>query len=259
MGTGDEVVEIESLERSLLPQSVTEENETGAEDEPVLYTASFRETEEDFVKYQTAQWVLLSLVLVAAFGIGFFMLLYIPVRRYILRKDIRSRKLYLTPNSIVYKVTRPVPIPCFGVLQREKHVLLPSVADVVIEQGCMQSRFGVYSLRIENIGVRRPPNDDVQIQGIANPSAFRKSILTRLSNMRTEAFSRQASAIEDTPSLRIQSPSAWLSPSRNLRHDAIPHSGDLALLQKLEEVGSTVKRVQSLIEEQHSQASETAD
>lgn len=104
MGTGDEVVEIESLERSLLPQSVTEENETGAEDEPVLYTASFRETEEDFVKYQTAQWVLLSLVLVAAFGIGFFMLLYIPVRRYILRKDIRSRKLYLTPNSIVYKV-----------------------------------------------------------------------------------------------------------------------------------------------------------
>ena len=34
--------------------------------------------------------------------------------------------------------------------------------------------FGVYSLRIENVGVRRPPSDDVQIQGIANPSAFRK-------------------------------------------------------------------------------------
>ncbi|XVF48848.1 hypothetical protein PTKIN_Ptkin03bG0221400 [Pterospermum kingtungense] len=260
MGTRDEVVEIESLERSLLPESVTGEDETAADDdEPVLYTASFSETEEDFVKYQTALWVLYSLPLILAFFFGLFMLLYIPIRRYILRKDIRSRKLYLTPNSIVYKVRRPVPIPCFGVLQKEKHVLLPSVADVVVEQDYLQSRFGVYSLRIENVGVRRPPSDDVQIQGIANPNAFRKAVLTRLSNMRTEVFSRQVPTIEDTPNLRIQSPAAWLSPPRSLRHDAIPHSGDLALLQKLEEVGSSVKRVQSLIEEQHSQASETAD
>ena len=40
--------------------------------------------------------------------------------------------------------------------------------------GYLQSLFGVYSLRIENVGVRRPPSDDVQILGIANPSAFRK-------------------------------------------------------------------------------------
>jgi hypothetical protein len=40
--------------------------------------------------------------------------------------------------------------------------------------GYLQSLFGVYSLRIENVGVRRPPSDDVQIQGIANPRAFRK-------------------------------------------------------------------------------------
>ncbi|KAE8675980.1 hypothetical protein F3Y22_tig00111640pilonHSYRG00216 [Hibiscus syriacus] len=91
---------------------------------------------------------------------------------------------------------------------------------------------------------------------MVNPNAFRKAVLTRLSNMRTEVFSRQVSAIEDAPNLRILSPSAWRSP---LKHDAIPTSGDLALLQKLEEVGSSVKRVQSLIEEQHSQASETAD
>ncbi|EOY30193.1 Uncharacterized protein TCM_037483 isoform 2 [Theobroma cacao] len=241
MGTGDEVVEIESLERSLLSESITGEEGTEAEDESVLYTSSFQEMEENFVKYQTAQWVLFSLLLILAWGIGLFMLLYIPVRRYILRKDIRSRKLYLTPNSIVYKVTRPVPFPCFGVLKKEKHVLLPSVADVVIEQGYLQSLFGVYSLRIENVGVRRPPSDDVQIQGIANPSAFRK-----------------VSAIEDTPNFRIHSPASWLSPPRS-KLDAIPHSGDLALLQKLEEVGSSVKRVQSLIEEQHGQTSETAD
>ncbi|XWS26557.1 hypothetical protein CRYUN_Cryun26dG0041000 [Craigia yunnanensis] len=259
MGSGDEVVEIESLEKSLLSESVAGEEERETDDEPVLYMASFGEMEENFVKYQTAQWVLYSLALILAWGMGLFMLLYIPVRRYILRKDIRSRKLYLTPNSIVYKARRPVPIPCFGVLKKEKHVLLPSVADVVIEQGYLQSLFGVYSLRIENVGVRRPPSDDVQIQGIANPSAFRKAVLTRLSNMRTEVFSQQVSAIEDTPNLRIHYPSAWLSPPRSLKHDAIPHSGDLALLQKLEEVGSSVKRVQTLIEEQHSQTSETAD
>ncbi|XVE97858.1 hypothetical protein REPUB_Repub03eG0055000 [Reevesia pubescens] len=246
MGTGDEVVEIESLERSLLPESVTGEEKTEADDEPILYTASFEEMEEDFVKHQTTQWVLYSLVLILAWGIGLFMLLYIPVRRYILRKDIRSRKLYLTPNSIVYKATRPVPIPCFGVLKKEKHVLLPSVADVVIEQGYLQSLFGVYSLRIENVGVRRPPSDDVQIQGIANPSAFRKAVLTHLSNMRTEVLTRQVSTIEDTPNLRIHSPAAWLSSPRNIKHDVTPHSGDLALLQKLEEVGSSVKVKQGL-------------
>ncbi|XVE53938.1 hypothetical protein DITRI_Ditri03aG0042400 [Diplodiscus trichospermus] len=241
MGTGDQVVEIESLERSLLSEPVNREEETETDDEPVLYTVSFAEMEENFVKYQTAQWVLYSLVLILAWGIGLIMLLYVPVRRYILRRDIRSRKLYVTPNSIVYKVTRPVPIPCFGVLKKEKHVLLPSVADVVIEQGYLQSLFGVYSLRIENVGVRRPPSDDVQIQGIADPSAFRKAVLTRLSNMRTEVFSKQVSATEDAPNLRIHSPAARLPQPRYVERDAIPHSVDLALLQKLEEVGSSMK------------------
>ncbi|XP_031256814.1 uncharacterized protein LOC116114805 [Pistacia vera] len=173
MGSGDEVVEIENLERGLLSDKDIEKAEDDNSD-TVLYTASFREKEDNFVKYQTARWVLYSLLLILAWGIGLFMLLYLPVRRYILRKDIRSRKLYLTPNAIVYKVTRPVPFPCFGELKKEKHVLLPSVRDIVIEQGYLQSFFGVYSLRIENVGVRRPPSDDVQIQGIANPSAFRK-------------------------------------------------------------------------------------
>lgn len=157
MGSGEEeVVEIDSLERGLLPDADA--------DDPVLYTASFLEKEDNFVKYQTAQWVLYSLLLILAWGIGFFMLFYLPVRRYILRRDIRSRKLYLTPNAIVYQVikhsliqfryggcywiivsvhafsfgfqvARPVPFPCFGVLKKEKHVLLPSVRDIVIEQG----------------------------------------------------------------------------------------------------------------------------
>jgi len=41
----------------------------------------------------------------------------------------------------VAQVTRPVPFPCFGVLKKEKHVLLHSVADVVVEQGAAFSVF----------------------------------------------------------------------------------------------------------------------
>ncbi|XP_060961719.1 uncharacterized protein LOC115708104 [Cannabis sativa] len=250
MGTGDEVVEIDSLERGLL--SGTDKN--GAEDDDVLYSASFLEMEDNFVRYQTAQWVLYSLLLILAWGIGLFMLLYLPVRRYILRKDIRSKKLYLTPNSIVYKVARPVPFPFFGALKKEKYILLPSVADIVIEQGYLQSLYGVYSLRIENVGLRRPPSDDVKIQGIANPNAFRKAVLMRLSNMRNEVFSRQVSTIDDVPNLRLQ-----VSPSKSLRQDSFSHPGDLILLQKLEEVGTSVKRVQTLIEEQRPETSEHRD
>ncbi|KAK7354570.1 hypothetical protein VNO80_20035 [Phaseolus coccineus] len=245
MGTTEEVVEIERLEKSLL-----EENERDAE--AVLYAASFREMEQSFIKYQTLQWVLYSVLLILAWGIGFLMLLYLPVRRFILRKDIRSRTLYLTPNTIVYKVTRPVPFPCFGVLKKEKHVLLHSVADVVVEQGYLQSLFGVYSLRIENVGVRRPPSDDVKIQGVANPNAFRKAVMMRLSNMRNEVMSRQVSTFEDVPHHLM------MSPSKSLKHDSKP-SGEQLLMQKLEEVGSSVKRIQSLFEEQQSQTTESID
>ncbi|KAG4946617.1 hypothetical protein JHK87_042624 [Glycine soja] len=246
MGTREEVVEIERLEESLLEKNEREDEEA------VLYAASFREMEEGFVKYQTVQWVLYSVLLILAWGIGILMLLYLPVRRFILRKDVRSRTLYLTPNAIVYKVTRPVSFPCFGVLKKEKHVLLHSVADVVIEQGYLQSLFGVYSLRIENVGVRRPPSDDVKIQGVANPNAFRKAVMMRLSNMRNEILSRQVSTIEDVPHHLM------MSPSMSLKHDPNP-SGELLLMQKLEEVGSSVKRIQSLFEEQQSQITESID
>ena len=105
MGTVDEVVEIDSLERGLLSESRGGgSGQSEADDDTVLYTASFDEMEEKFVKYQTAQWVMYSLLLILAWGFGLVMLLYLPVRRYILRKDIQSRKLFLTPNAIVYKV-----------------------------------------------------------------------------------------------------------------------------------------------------------
>lgn len=103
MGSDEEVVEISSLERGLLSEC-SSDMEHESDDEPVLFAASFQEMEDNFVKYHTAQWVLYSLLLILAWGIGLLMLLYLPVRRYILRKDIQSKKLYLTPNSIIYKV-----------------------------------------------------------------------------------------------------------------------------------------------------------
>ncbi|KAK9131487.1 hypothetical protein Sjap_011974 [Stephania japonica] len=100
MGSREEgVVEIDYLERGLLEGRGEIENGS----ETVLYDASFEEMEEKYVKYQTAQWVAYSLLLMVAWGIGLLMLIYIPVRRYVLRNDFRSRKLYLTPDSIVYK------------------------------------------------------------------------------------------------------------------------------------------------------------
>ncbi|KAK2351843.1 hypothetical protein QL285_096859 [Trifolium repens] len=239
----EEVVEIDTLEKILL--------ENNDEEEAVLYTASFRETEKNFVKYQTVQWVLYSVLLILAWGIGLLMLIYIPIRRFILRKDIRSRTLYLTPNAIVYKVTRPVPFPCFGVLHKEKHVLLHSVADVVVEQGYLQSLFGVYSLRIENVGFRRPLSDDVKILGVANPNAFRKAVMMRLSNIRNEIVSRQVSTLEDASHL-------MMSPSKSLRYDSSDY-GEQLLLQKVEDIGSSVKRMQTLLEEQQSQATKSID
>jgi hypothetical protein len=38
---------------------------------------------------------------------------------------------------VFYQVTRLVPFPGFGVLHKEKHVLLHYVADVVVEQGAI--------------------------------------------------------------------------------------------------------------------------
>ncbi|KAE8653463.1 uncharacterized protein LOC101212805 [Cucumis sativus] len=250
MGSHEEVVEISSLERGLLSECRSD-LEPESDDEPVLFAASFQEMEDNFVKYHTAQWVLYSLLLILAWGIGLLMLLYLPVRKYILRKDFQSKRLYLTPNSIVYKVTRPVPLPCFGVLKKEKHVLLPSVADIIIEQGYLESLYGVYSIRIENAGVRRPPGDDVHIQGITDPVAFRKAVLMRLAGMRDDGNTSQISTIEEVLNTKA-------SPSKSSKYDPYLYSGE-QVLQKVEEVGSSVKRVQALIEEHQSQVSNILD
>lgn len=72
--------------------------------EEILYAASFEELAINNIKYDTIIWVSISLLLVLAWRVGIIMLLYLPVRRYVLKKDISSQKLYVTPDEIVYKV-----------------------------------------------------------------------------------------------------------------------------------------------------------
>lgn len=115
MGHTDGLSERQSSQAHLLadPELEVEEDdddENGAADnsEEILYEASFEELADNTVKYDTIIWVSISLLLVLAWGVGIFMLLYLPIRRYVLRKDILSRKLYITPSEIVYKVCQDI-------------------------------------------------------------------------------------------------------------------------------------------------------
>ncbi|CAM6111330.1 unnamed protein product [Calypogeia fissa] len=187
MGSLEEINDGDYVEAQLLtdPVSQAEDEETG-DFGRILYRASFTEMEDSYVNYDTVQWILISLLLILVYGVGILMLLYVPIRRYVVRQDIRTRKLYVTANAIVYKVTRPVFLPCFGVSKREKHVFLHLVTDVVVEQGCLQSSYGVSSIRIEGMAAhsRPAPGDDVRIQGVTNAPLFKRIVLNAVSNLR---------------------------------------------------------------------------
>ncbi|KAL2623412.1 hypothetical protein R1flu_003617 [Riccia fluitans] len=191
----------------------------------ILYIASFTEMENNYVNYDTAQWILISLPLILIYGVGLIMLLYTPIRRYAVRQDIRSRKLYVTSNAIVYKVSRPLCCPCFGVSKLEKHVMLNLVTDVLMELGCLQSCYGISSVRIGgSSGQNQPkPGDDVWIQGIANPRLFKKlAVLTALSNIRKQGADDPAKA-----------------------------SGSEESQLRLEEIEASVKRVELMLSSKH--------
>lgn len=87
------------------PESEPDDDEEADTPEQILYMASFDELGAKSVQYDTIIWLSISLLLVLAWGIGIIMLLYLPIRRYVLKKEISSRKLYVTQDEIVYKVS----------------------------------------------------------------------------------------------------------------------------------------------------------
>eukprot|EP00246_Nothoceros_aenigmaticus_P015194 TRINITY_DN6203_c0_g1_i1.p1 TRINITY_DN6203_c0_g1~~TRINITY_DN6203_c0_g1_i1.p1 ORF type:complete len:293 (-),score=22.46 TRINITY_DN6203_c0_g1_i1:979-1857(-) len=174
------------LEAQLLTDPVSQaDDESGPETGRIVYRASFEDLEHSHVNFETLYWFLISVVLILAYGVGLLMLLYIPVRRYVVRRDIRSRQLYVTSSALVYKVERPVFLPCLGKYKREKHFLLHLISDIVVEQGCLQSYFGITGVRIETAGQSRlAPGDEVRIQGISNPALFRQVVLMAATTLR---------------------------------------------------------------------------
>lgn len=106
MGHTDGLSELRSSRDHLSadPGSELDDDDTVYSSEQILYTASFEELARSSIKYDTVIWLSISLLLVLAWGVGIIMLLYLPFKRYILRKDISSRRLYVTPSEIVYKV-----------------------------------------------------------------------------------------------------------------------------------------------------------
>lgn len=253
----------------LLADPVSEIDDEEAEmSGKALYTASFEELAQNHVQCDTIIWVLISLLLVLAWGIGVVMLLYLPIRRYVLLKDISSRKLYVTPNKIVYKARRPSFLPFLGFAKIEKHIPLHMVIDIIMEQGCLQSLYGIHTLRIESIAHgKAAPVDELQFQGVSNPGLLRKVIITEAAKSIQEARSWKPAvyfgegpstptrmrSLTEVPAIDRKSPS-WkvkASPRRSLLEAGglIPAE---VLLNKLEEIKQAVKKIESFVGNQES-------
>ncbi|GAB4861811.1 hypothetical protein Ancab_037067 [Ancistrocladus abbreviatus] len=270
MGHSDGLPEFTSQKDLLLPDNVShaDEDEEADNSNQILYMASFEELARNYVQYDTIIWFSISLLLVLAWGIGLIMLLYLPIKRYVLQKDISSRKLYVTPLEIVYKVSRPSFIPFRGVATIEKRVPLPLVIDIIIEQGCLQALYGIHTIRIESISRgKAAPVDELQVQGVSNPGLLRKVIITEASKviqdggrtLRLATPAGEGEITSRTGSLN-EGPASLRSPSKNWKVAGSAYlpsveprgivSGEL-LLHKLDEVNRSVKRLESIIEKSH--------
>uniref|UniRef100_A0A0R0ETP4 DUF7642 domain-containing protein n=1 Tax=Glycine max TaxID=3847 RepID=A0A0R0ETP4_SOYBN len=178
IGHADHISESRSLKDQILGYSGSELSDDEEEDclEQILYSASFEELASNYVKYDTVIWLAISLLLVLAWGIGLLMLLYLPIRRYVLQKDLSSRRLYVTCTEVVYKVSRPSFIPFWGTVTIERRVPLSLVIDIIIEQGCLQSIYGIHTFRVESIAHgKAAPVDELQVQGVSDPFVLRRA------------------------------------------------------------------------------------
>ncbi|XP_068484735.1 uncharacterized protein [Phaseolus vulgaris] len=271
IGHADHMSESRSFKDQILADSGSElsDDEEGAFLEQILYSASFEELASNSVKYDTVIWLAISLLLVLAWGIGLFMLLYLPIRRYVLQKDLSSRRLYVTHTEVVYKVSRPSFIPFWGTVTIERRVPLSLVIDIIIEQGCLQSIYGIHTFRLESIAHgKAAPVDELQVQGVYDPSLLRKMIVTEASKIGQDV---STSGMHAAPSTDVENiyrmPAATegsvdlRSPSKSLKMAGSSHTslerrvaGGL-LLTKLEEVSKSVKRLELLIEKSHASPS----
>ncbi|KAL9234449.1 hypothetical protein vseg_009321 [Gypsophila vaccaria] len=252
MGSTNGIPEFGSQNEILLPDNALEsddDEEEGTDCRKIIYTASFDELAGNYIQYDSIIWFSISLLLVLAWGVGVIMLLYLPVFRYVLRKDLSSRKLVVTSTEIVYKVSRPSFIPCWKTVTVARRIPLSLVIDIIIEQGCLQSVYGLHTFRVECISRgKAAPVDELQIQGVSNPGILRKVIIKEAARVLRDA----GYAMPHTSSLYERKDgkagnSAFPVPSEQRRIAC----GDL-LLQKIDEVNRSVKRIESLVDKTQS-------
>ncbi|RDX99667.1 hypothetical protein CR513_17254 [Mucuna pruriens] len=270
IGHADHISESRSLKDQTFADPVSELSNDEEEGclEQILYSASFEELASSSVKYDTVIWLAISILLVLAWGIGLIMLLYLPIRRYVVQKDLASRKLYVTHTEVVYKVSRPSFIPFWGTVTIERRVPLSLVIDIIIEQGCLQSMYGIHTFRVESIAHgKAAPVDELQVQGVSDPSLLRKMIVTEASKIILDASGKLAAPSTDVEST-ARMPAAnegsvvLRSPSKSLKMAGSSYTSSLErrvagglLLNKLEEVNKSVKRLELLIEKSHASPS----
>lgn len=271
IGHADHTSETRSFKDQILSVPVSESGDDEEEDflEEILYSASFEELASNSVKYDTVIWLAISLLLVLAWGVGLIMLLYLPIRRYVLQKDLSSRRLYVTHTEVVYKVSRPSFIPFWGTVTIERRVPLSLVIDIIIEQGCLQSIYGIHTFRVESIAHgKAAPVDELQVQGVSDPPLLRKMIITEASKVAQDGgksgkLAAPSTDLENMARMPAATDGSFVlrSPSKSLKMTSSPHTslerrvGGGYLLNKLEEVNKSVKRLEMLIEKSHASSS----
>uniref|UniRef100_A0A0A9FU18 DUF7642 domain-containing protein n=1 Tax=Arundo donax TaxID=35708 RepID=A0A0A9FU18_ARUDO len=221
----------------------------------VIYRASFQELVPNYLQYDTIIWALISLLLVLAWGIGLLLLLYLPYKRYVLKRDILSRQLYVTENKIVYKATRPSYLPFMGIVEKEIKVPLHLVIDVIVEQGCLQSAYSLYTFRIESIAHGKPaPVDELQFHGVHNPDLLQKVIIREASRRIREVQSWKSRMYSGEGPSDVPPISGFHSPGAKVKASSRQASlfpegriPDSFLLHKVEEVSQSVKNLESLL------------
>ncbi|CAO2835063.1 unnamed protein product [Amaranthus hypochondriacus] len=256
MGSTGRLPEYNSLNDTLVLDDNLEADEDRETDDSseIIYMASFDELARNYLQYETIIWLSISLLLVLAWGIGVIMLLYLPFKRYVLMKDISSRKLYVTPTEIVYKASRPSFLPFWKTVTMERHIPLSLVINVIIEQGCLQSVYGIQTFRVESIARGKAALvDELQVQGVSNPGHLRKVIIAEASKV----FLNAEKTINHVSSLNERLGSSRLSSKKWKAENSVHHaeftehretaSREL-ILHKLDEMDKSVQEIESLID-----------
>jgi hypothetical protein len=231
----------------LLPE---EEEEYG---NSLLVFGRFRNNTWSYVWYYTSGYILLSILLIPAYGVGLIMLLLAPAMIYVKYQDMINRRLFVTSETLVYKTSVPAIIPCCGNNVSEKHVMLSLITDVIVEQGWYAACFGLYTVKIENAGQGAGPNAlaDLRIVGLEDAKNFKKVVLRAVTAKRN-GVPLQASDISmaeehskaGTPLLA----KSFVPLENSTRYS--PSSAPQSVLlpaQSIEQLNSTLLRIEQLL------------